>query len=312
MARWLEAHPRTPVRRSHTGGRWLRRTVRQPQFWFGTAVLVPTLLWYLIFQFGPVLESFYFSVIFVRILDLFGGHFVGLRNYSELLFDPALWTFVPPLLYTVLWVALQAAFVVPLALLTAACLTTITRGRTAYQIVLFLPFITPVVVASQIMAQFFTPQAGLAGAVLRAVGLSAHWLGDPAVAGTLGTYTGVWRWLGFYTVLLTAGMLNIPREVTDAARVDGAQGWALFRRITLPLNGHIMMLVLLLLLINSVQESTLGIANAPMVTAAIANIAFNAAMVQIGMGSAGGVIVCVATLAVSLLIIKLFRPTWSY
>jgi ABC-type sugar transport system permease subunit len=293
-------------------GRLLGRAVRSPQVWFSGAVLVPTLVWYALFQFGPVLESFYFSVIFVRILDLLGGHVVGLRNYSELLFDSDLWNFVPPLLTTALWTALQVAVVVPLALLTAACLTTVARGRTVYQVVLLLPFVTPIVVVSQLLAVFFAPRGGLLSTALLAVDLPARWLGDPAVAGAVGVYAGAWRWLGFYTVLLAAGMLNIPHEVSDAARVDGARGWSLFRQITLPLTGHIMVLVLLLLVINSVQESSLGIAGSPMVTAALYDIAFNSDMIQIGLGSAGGVLVGLGTLAVSVLIIKLLRPTWSY
>lgn len=260
---------------------------------------------------APCSKSFYFSVVAVRILDLLGGKFVGFRNYREL-FDPVMGTgFGPALASTVIWTVLQFAAIFPLALLTAACLTTVTRGRVAYQIVLFLPFVTPVVVVGQIMTQFFAPQVGLASTTLHAVNLPWRWLGDPAFAGALGTYIGAWRWLGFYTILLTAGMLNIPREVREAARMDGAHGIGLFRRITLPLIGHIVVLVLLLLLINSIQESTLGITGATMVTTAIANLAFGQDLL-IGPGAAGGSLVCIITLAAGLVILKWLRPTWSY
>lgn len=300
-----------PARVARSRRSWLRRAVRTPQFWFGGAVLAPTLVWYALLQFGPLLEAFYFSVIAVRILNLLGGKFIGLSNYGEL-FDAAISSgFGLAMANTVLWTILQFATVFPLALLTATCLTTVTRGRTVYQIVLFLPFVTPVVVVSQIMGQFFAPRGGLASAVLQAVDVPWRWLADPAFAGAMGAYIGAWHWLGFYTVLLTAGLLNIPQEVRDAASVDGAYGARLFRHITLPLIGHILVVVLLLLLINAVQESTLGIAGAEMVTTAITNLAFGQDLL-IGPGAAGGALVCVGTLVVGLLIIKLLRPTWSY
>jgi multiple sugar transport system permease protein/raffinose/stachyose/melibiose transport system permease protein len=177
-------------------------------------------------------------------------------------------------------------------------------------VVLFLPFITPAVVVGQIMGQFFAPGGGLASTLLRGAGLPWRWVGDPAFAGVLGVFTGAWHWVGFYTVVLVAGLLNIPREVSDAARVDGARGWGLFRRITLPLTGQIMVLVLLLLVLNAVQEPG-GIAGQPLVTSTLKDIVFGG-LVTFGAGAAGGVIVAVATLAVSVAIIALFRPRWSY
>ncbi len=318
MAVDLEARPVAPARPSRSTGRGPGRALRKPQFWFGGAVLVPTLLWYTIFQFGPVLESFYFSFVYVRILNLLGGRFTGLGNYTQL-FDPELNPdFGLAALNTVVWTALQFAIVVPLALLLATCLTTITRGRTFFQVVFFLPVITPLVVIGLIMERFFDPQAGLANEALHTVGVApSQWLHDPIIALPLGASIGAWRWLGLYTVLLTAGMLNIPRDVRDAARVDGAEGWTLFRRITLPLLGHIMVLVLILLLVNSAQEYTLPnmlstqTTNLEMINGALEGIAFGNRL-QIGVGAAGGAIECVVTLVISLLILRVFRPKWSY
>lgn len=318
MAIDLETRTAAPVRPARSTRQRLRRTLRKPQFWFGGAVLVPTLLWYTIFQFGPVLESFYFSFVYVRILDLLGGRFTGLGNYAQL-FDPELNpNFGPAALNTVIWTALQFAIVVPLALLLATCLTTITRGRAFFQVVFFLPVITPLVVIGLIMERFFDPQVGLANEALHTIGVApSQWLHDPIIALPLGASIGAWRWLGLYTVLLTAGMLNIPRDVRDAARVDGAESWTLFRRITLPLLGHIMVLVLILLLVNSAQEYTLPsmlstqTTNLGMINGALEEIAFGLNL-QIGVGAAGGAIECVITLVISLLILRIFRPKWSY
>jgi len=168
------------------------------------------------------------------------------------------------------------------------------------------------------MERFFDPQVGLANEALQAVGVApSQWLHDPIVALPLGASIGAWRWLGLYIVLLTAGMLNIPRDVRDAARVDGAESWTLFRRITLPLLGHIMVLVLILLLVNSVQEYTLPnmlstqTTDLEMINGALEGIAFGSRL-QIGVGAAGGALECVVTLVISLLILRIFWPKWSY
>jgi ABC-type sugar transport system permease subunit len=314
----LETRTVTPARPARGARRWLRRTLHKPQFWFGSAVLIPTLLWYTIFQFGPVIESFYFSFVYVRILDLLGGRFIGLGNYTQLLDAELNPNFGPAALNTVIWTAVQFVIVVPLALLLATCLTTITRGRTFFQVVFFLPVITPLVVIGLIMERFFDPQVGLANEALQTVGVApSQWLHDPIIALPLAASIGAWRWLGLYTVLLTAGMLNIPRDVRDAARVDGAESWTLFRRITLPLLGHIMVLVLILLLVNSVQEYTLPnmlstqTTDLEMINGALEGIAFGSRL-QIGVGAAGGALECVVTLVISLLILRIFRPKWSY
>jgi ABC-type sugar transport system permease subunit len=299
----------------------LRSALRKPQFWLGLAVLTPTLVWYVLFQFGPVLESFFFSLVFVRLLHLFDSHYVGLSNYDQL-FDPLLNPNVAPALaHTVIWTVLEYVYVLPLSLLLATCLVKITRGRTLFQIVLFLPVITPLVVVGLLMGHLFDPRVGLVNQALHMVGLPGlGWLHDPVMALPLAAGISAWRWLGLYTILLTAAMLNVPRDVGDAARVDGAGDWVLFRRITLPLLGHILVLVLILLLVTSVQEFTLpGLLDAtsgynpdPLVLMNQVLYSIGIYDLQLGVGSATAVLECVVTLVLSLTILAVFRPRWSY
>ena len=153
----------------------------------------------------------------------------GLSNYTQL-FDPVLNpTVAPALIHTVIWTLLEYVYVLPLSLLLASCLVKITHGRTLFQIVLFLPVITPLVVVGLLMGHLFDPRIGLLNQVLHAVGLpGSQWLHDPILALPLAAGISAWRWLGLYTILFTAAMVNIPRDVGDAARVDGAGGWILF------------------------------------------------------------------------------------
>ena len=323
MAVGMEVRPLTPKQSGMRGRRaTMRAVIRKPQFWLGLAVLAPTLIWYIFFAFGPVLESFLFSVVFVRLLDLGHSRFVGMSNYTQLL-DPVLNpTVAPALLHTALWTALEYVYVLPLSLLLATCLAQITRGRTLFQIVLFLPVITPLVVVGLLMGHLFDPRVGLLNQVLHAMGLpGSQWLHDPILALPLAAGISAWRWLGLYTILFMAAMLNIPRDVGDAARVDGAGGWTLFWRMTLPLVGHVLVLVLILLLVNSVQEYTLpnlldatnGFTPDPLVlmNQVIYNIAYGGDL-QLGVGSAAAAIECIITLGGSLAILAIFRPRWSY
>ena len=230
---------------------------------------------------------------------------MGLSNYSQL-FDPVLNPSVTPaLIHTVIWTLLEYIYIVPLSLLLASCLVKINHGRTLFQIVLFLPVITPLVVVGLLMGHLFDPRIGLLNQALHAVGLpGSPWLHDPTLALPLAAGISAWRWLGLYTILFTAAMVNVPRDVGDAARVDGAGGWTLFRRITLPLLGHVLVLVLILLLVNSVQEYTLpGLLDATsgftpdplvMMNQVLYNIGIND--LQLGVGSATATLECAITL----------------
>ncbi len=102
------------------------------------------------------------------------------------------------------------------------------------------------------------PEVGFFNRVLNDVGLPGFsWLSSSDTA--LVTLVGIsaWKSIGLFVVILTAGMLNIPAEVYDAARVDGAGRWQLFRRVTLPLLLPTLALVMVLITIASLQEYTL-------------------------------------------------------
>ncbi len=128
----------------------------------------------------------------------------------------------------------------------------------------------------------------------------------------------VWKGLGFYVLLLTAGMLNIPSELHDAARVDGVNEWQRFWHITLPLMGHTLVLVIVLLAIGSLQEYTSvviltngGPGNATYVlNLLIVQEAFS--NMRFGVAAAAAFIEFVLVFLISIAQLRLFRPRWSY
>jgi multiple sugar transport system permease protein len=320
----------------------LLRTLRNPRFRLGAIVLVPTLLWYLVLQVGPVFEAFWFALYHIEFMDLpswkdliADSHFTGLLHFQHL-FDPRLNPqFWPATLRSLVWTILQFVYVLPLGLLLAVALARIERGRTLYQIAVLFPFVTPTVTAALMMGKLFDPVDGGINGALSALGLpTSQWLQDPNLALPLAAAIGAWQWVGFYVVVLMAGILNIPKDIEEAAQVDGANMWQRFRLITLPLLGHILTLVSVLLLVNSIQEYILPytltggsqqfamgefhpIDYGPSGSLILLNLTlykqtFGGAFVTFGPSSAGAVLELVFVLTFSILLIKLLRPKWSY
>jgi multiple sugar transport system permease protein len=321
---------------------WVRAALRNPQLHLGLVVLVPTLLWYIVLQVGPILEALWFTFYHVDLSDLSSwtyliqsSQFIGWLHFQHL-FDPRLNPqFWPGTLRSVIWTLLQFVFVLPLGLLLAVSLARVSRGRTLYQTAILVPFVTPTVAAALMMGKLFDPATGGVNNALRALGLpTSQWLHDPIVALPLAAAIGAWRWLGFYIIIMTAGILNIPKDIDEAAQVDGASAWQRFWLITLPLLGHVLALVSVLLLVNSMQEYTLPftltggtqqfemgqfhpIDYGPSDSLVLLNLAlykqtFGGAFVAFGPASAGALLELVFVLLGSLLLLKVLRPRWSY
>ncbi len=128
-----------------------------------------------------------------------------------------------------------------------------------------------------------------------------------------------WKGLGFHVVILTAGMLNIPEEMYDAAKVDGAGGWARFWHVTLPLLGHTLALVSVLIVMGGLQAFTqvivLGQEGGPGTATYVLNLlVYNEAFesMRFGFATAAAFTLFVFIFAITVIQLKLLRPTWSY
>ncbi|HEV8639381.1 MAG TPA: sugar ABC transporter permease [Chloroflexota bacterium] len=293
-----------------------RKVVRRPQFWFATIWLVPTVIWYSLFLFFPILRGFWLAVVDYNITNPAASPFVGLDNLRKLLLNPLLFV---SLKNTVLLGALQFAIILPLALLVSTCLVNLTRGTASYQGVIFLPVVVSLVAVSLLFRMLMDPELGQFNQVLRALHLPTFkWLSSSDSALVSIAIIDIWKGLGFYVVLLTAGMLNIPSELYEAARVDGTNEWQRFWYMTLPLLRHTLVLVMIILAIGSLQVYTgpfvltsggpgysTYVFNMLIVDEAFTNLRFGtaavAALVQFGL-----------VFIVSLVQLKLIRPRWSY
>ncbi|MEO7911645.1 MAG: sugar ABC transporter permease [Roseiflexaceae bacterium] len=295
----------------------LKKTLRKPQFWFGATILLPTMIWYWVFSFQPILTAFWIASVRYKLLDPGSSRFAGLDNFRDLFANPLFMVSVKNTLY---WAVLAFFLMLPLSMIVSLCLANVARGRRVYQFIIFIPVVISLVAISLLFRMLMDPDIGQFNHYLNSLGLpSFGWLSDSSTALPTAVVIGVWKGIGFYVIVLTAGMLNIPTELQDAARVDGANEWQRFWKVTLPLLSHTLVLVTVLLIIGSLQEFTLpqllrssSGANQSlyMLNILIYEEAFQ--NLHFGIATAAALLQFVFILSISLLQIKLIRPKWSY
>lgn len=176
------------------------------------------------------------------------GEFVGLHNFARAFEDPQ---FFASLRATGVYVG--AALVIEIVLGLALALLvhrTIRSGwaRTLIYLLFIVPMVTPPVAAGVIARLIYTPTYGVLNVVLRATGLSSGntlWLsrGDTAMFAVVSV--DVWQWMPFVFLVCFAGLQAVPQDAAEAAMVDGASGWRLFRDIEFPYLSSLLLLVLI-------------------------------------------------------------------
>ncbi|MHB1294430.1 MAG: carbohydrate ABC transporter permease [Anaerolineae bacterium] len=292
--------------------------LHKPQFWFGVIWLIPLLVWYAIFSFGPIIRAFPMAMMKYRIQDPANSPLVGLENFAAVMKDPMFFTSI---WNTLLWTVLTFVFRVPLAMAISLCLVSVRRGRNLYQALVFLPVVVSLVAMSLLFKMLLDPDIGQINRILWALGLpGSRFLASSRTV--LPTAVGIltWKSVGFQVVLLTAGLLAIPESLYDAAVVDGVNPWQRFWLITLPLVADTVLLITVLLAIGALQEFTLpyiltggegGASKALyLYNTLIYSEAFGA--LQFGRASALALMQFAVILAATVLQIRLLRPQWSY
>ena len=201
-----------------------------------TLILIgPALLIYSVVMLVPIIVSFGYTLTSGNAIT--GFTFSGIENYQRLVTDTRVRdALLLTVRYAVLMTILQVGFGYLLSLLYVFVLR---KWSSAVRTLVFFPVVLPTVAVALLFQQMFAiaPQNGLVNTALEAVGLSSvDWFGDGGTAFLVIIVMDVWRSMGFYGVLLYAGLLDIPEEVFESARIDGASGFGLVRRIVLPLS----------------------------------------------------------------------------
>jgi ABC-type sugar transport system permease subunit len=193
--------------------------------------VAPAILHFLIFTSLPVFAVIYLSFTDYSILK--PPQLIGLENYIDAFKDQVFWTAIGN---TLVYVATVVPATVVLGLGAALLLNQALIGRSFYRVAIYMPHVTSAAAISMVWLWLFNGQFGLFNFVLEKLGLPAvNWLDDPDTALWAIIIMSVWRGVGSNMVLFLAGLQSIPQIMYEAAEVDGADRWNLFRRITLPL-----------------------------------------------------------------------------
>ncbi|MCX4766332.1 sugar ABC transporter permease [Streptomyces sp. NBC_01275] len=234
VERAVAARPRTGVRR----------------YWHLYAAISPFYLLFLCFGLVPVGFSLYLS--FHRWDGLGSMEWAGLSQYQYLISDSDFWNAIGNTI--VIW-ALATFPMIFLSMVTAVMLNSAVRLKSVYRFAYFLPNVTSVVAIAIVFGSIFSTNFGLVNAVLQGVGLdNIAWLNTPwgikiAIA-TLMT----WQWTGYNAIIFLAGLQTIPSELYEAARMDGANPFQTFFRITLPMMRPVLLFVLVVSTVTGLQS----------------------------------------------------------
>jgi multiple sugar transport system permease protein len=216
--------PGTETRAPRRAPKWQRRDA-----WIGVAFVLPMFLLFLAFRFTPFAGGL--GLAFAT-MDL-GGElsWVGLENFRYLVDDPLFWkALTVTLIYSVIAVPLVIAVSIGLALLVRRAFA----GRKFFRSVFFLPVITSLVLAGVVFIWIFNDD-GPVPSLMSALGIpTGSWLTSSALALPAVAIVAAWGRFGFDMLVVLARLNEIPRELEEAALVDGAGAWQRFRHLTLP------------------------------------------------------------------------------
>ena len=187
-------------------------------------------------------------------VDGFGGYkFVGLANYQRMLRDPL---FLKSLGVTIVYVIclVPGLYIsgLGLALLVRQKIPLIGLWRSLF----FMPYVVSLVVVALIWKVLLIDKVGFINRMLELVGLQGRsWLGEPNLALGAVLIVTIWFLMGYYMIIFLSGLQDIPREYYEAAKIDGANSWAMFTSITLPLLRPTSFFVLLVSTVSAVSGS---------------------------------------------------------
>jgi raffinose/stachyose/melibiose transport system permease protein len=213
-----------------------------PRWFYLPAALVFTL-----FFLVPTALAFYFSL---TRWTLFDATFIGLENYRDFFGNPQL---SAGLRNTIIYAVLTSGLKVVIGLPLAVLLTSSIRLKGLFQSIVFFPVLVSTVAVGITFATLMQPSTGLINTTLGAIGLpQPSWLGNPRLALYSVALVDVWKGIGIAMVIFSAGILSIPLDYFDAAKLEGG-AWVKFRHVILPISRNATFTVILLSFIGGLR-----------------------------------------------------------
>ena len=219
--------------------------------------LLPAFVIFLLFIIYPIFRAVYFSLFNWNGLGL-ATIFVGLNNFKQILTDQV---FIKAVENCLLIVILSLAIQLPLALMLAIMVGRDLPGRVFFRTIFFMPYVLSEVITAIIWMGLFSPdpERGFINALLVLIpGVNAqNFLGDMNQVLACVFIVLTWKYFGLHMLLYMAGLQNIPKEIEDAAMIDGANHWQTVRNVTIPLLGSTIRTTILLSVLGSLTQFNL-------------------------------------------------------
>ncbi|HUA42691.1 MAG TPA: sugar ABC transporter permease [Streptosporangiaceae bacterium] len=212
---------------------------------FGYLLIAPLLIVLLVITAYPLFYNIWNSFHNVNYLLPPLGGFAGFANYSKLFTDNE---FVPALLHTLGFTVVSVAIETVIGLSLAVALNKKFRGRGIVRAAIFIPWAVPTVVSAELWRTMFDPQQGFVNFLLTKLHLplaTTTWLDSTWTAWAAILIADAWRNTPFMAIVLLAGLQVIPSDIYEAAKIDGANAWQQFTRLTLPLLKPALMVALI-------------------------------------------------------------------
>lgn len=297
------------------------RAYRLAHLPFVLAVLVPLMAFFTLFWLYPIVRGFWGSLTLWHAFDP-DAPFVGLDNYARAAGDAI---FRTSLRNTFVYALMTVSFQTVLGLALALAIESSLRTRGFFRTIFFLPYVTPVIATALIWKFLYQPALGLVNQLLTLAGLPPQsWLLSTTQALPSIALYSIWKNVGFSVVIFIAGLSAIPRDYVDAAKVDGAVPWQVFRHITLPLLRPALVFVLVVRLIFTFQEfgpffvmtsEEASLPGGPSNSTIVLSVyqwlmAFRE--LELGYGSAMGMIMFLILLVLTLSLLRTLRTRWEY
>jgi len=217
--------------------------------YYPRSFFIPTILLYFVFFLIPSVASFYFSL---TRWSLFDSRFIGLGNFVEFIQNPQLYT---SFIHTLIYAFITSGTKIVIGFFLAVLLTGPVVGRGYLRAVVFFPVLVSTIGVGIMYKSLLDPFHGMVNAVLQFFGLGQPgWFTDPQLAIYTIAAVDIWKGVGIATLIFMAGIVAIPQEYFEAARIDGAGAWKTLREITMPLSRGATATVIILSLIGGLRS----------------------------------------------------------
>lgn len=270
--------------------------------------LLPALLVFSLFVFYPALKVLQLS--FQRYSFIASPEWIGFENYVQLLKDS---TFTYALMNSLLFLLVTPALII-ISLAVAFLLDSKVKGVKLFRALYFLPVITPIIVIGIIWRWLFNEDFGLLNFILMKIGLTdhkIHWLSSYPLNLFSVMFITVWKGIGYYSVIFLAGLMNFPKEIEEAAEIDGAGKLQTILFVKLPMLKPVIVLVAIISSIAALQvfdEIYVVISGAPSAEKTLVPFIYKTAFIdfRLGYASTASIILFLFTLVFSYFNIKMW------